>query len=100
MRTAEEVKAILDELEDWIASRPPSVRAMIERFPPACAVRAVQGKLLMAPRPGRVGVVVGYSEKFGPDRKPTGEVNVHVRCDGWQGECQPDWIERAREGEA
>lgn len=50
----------LAELRDWILTRPPNVRAVMDRFPPAAYVQA--NRPLLVPGLGEEGIVVGYEE--------------------------------------
>ena len=53
-----------DALE-WMRSRPPSIRALMVRFPPGCLVRGVG---LGLPAPGKVAIVSSYWESEAPKR--------------------------------
>ena len=77
---------------DWLRTRPPVVQALMLRLPLVCRVRAVAGKVLVYPAPGRIGRVVSYMED--------GMVTVMDEAE-WlaekpgaiRGTCDPDWLE-------
>lgn len=46
----------------WIRGRPAVVQALIREWPPAAAVRAIDGVTLLVPAPGVLGFVNGYVE--------------------------------------
>lgn len=79
------------ELADWIRGRPAQVVAVMDRLPPACYVRAVEGRPLLCPRPGEVAVVVAYSE-HDLDDGGTG-ISVTVQGAFFSADCRPDWLE-------
>lgn len=71
---------------EWIRTRPPSVQALMRRFPPGCLVRARARFLLLAPRPGELLPVHSYWED--------GRISV---CRGnTVFMCLADWLELAR----
>lgn len=84
----------MNELADWIATRPPAVVAMMDLFPPGSFVRAKEGRSLLAPAPGKTGQVVSYEHN--PD---TDAVTLRVEAEDallpfvWKAECEPDWLE-------
>lgn len=65
----------------WMLERP-QLRALLERFPPGCKVRAIRP--LVCPKPGEVGTVVSYYEN--------GCVSVVVKGNPIRGQCQADWL--------
>lgn len=73
----------LDEGVRWVISRPPSIKALLRRFPPACSVVATRP--LLCPPPGAVGRVVSYFE--------SGAVSVQVEGIDFRGTCEPGWLE-------
>lgn len=84
----------MNELADWIATRPPAVVAVMDRFPPASYVKAKDGMNLIAPAPGVIGQIFSYQHS-----RETDEVTINVMARGeflplaWKAECEPDWPE-------
>lgn len=80
------------EVEEWIRTRPPAVQKLMVKFPPDCLVKAKKGKSLMAPSPGKVGIVCSWIES--KDGSHKGQVTV-VDYDGGftRGVCEPRWLE-------
>ena len=84
----------------WMRSRPESVKALMQRFPPAALVSAKDGKALRCPAPGDVGIVTSYHEPHPDDSceaclgAPEGLIGVR---DGPTGSvihhCRPEWLE-------
>lgn len=77
-----------EALLDFFRTMPPETRALAQRFPPACLVRAREGRLLMCPAPGTVGIVRSYYE--GTPERVT--VAAHPESTFFA-ECHADWIE-------
>lgn len=76
----------LCEMRQWVLSRSPAVRTVVDRFPPGSTVRARKGRLLLCPAPGERAVVDRYFEA-------DGRVSVGVVGMVFSTVCDPDWIE-------
>jgi hypothetical protein len=96
-----------DELsiEDWLRSRPPSVKRLVRRFPPFCVVRA--NRPLICPMPGTLGLVVSLFE----DGKRVGVIQLaegeswavallqamdDLGMDPIRAQCLSDWLDVVR----
>ena len=78
----------IDEAKAWVRSRPPSVQALMLRFPPNCHVKAKPEHSLMVPAPGTFGIVASYSED--------GSVSVvQSPTAGIRAQCRSEWLELA-----
>ncbi len=86
-----------DDGYSWIRTKPKKVQQLIARFPPSCVVRAVPGRILQIPAPGKKAVVASYTEN-----SSDGTVDLTVwDYDVWAGfaeepdfraTCDPDWL--------
>lgn len=73
-------KVTPEETRDRLRSQAlaqPEMRAIMERFPPLCLVRAKPGVSLALPGPGDVGFVTAYGDPFG-NAGPGGNVTVRL----------------------
>lgn len=80
------------DIRDWLRSRPAPVKALIQRFPPECLVRATRP--LHCPAPGHVGVLVSWMDPEDKEGCREGLVSV-VDCPtdpGTRGAAQPSWL--------
>ena len=76
------------EYVNWYHSRPPEVKAMIERFPPGCQVRTKEGHGYMCPGPGEVVPVYSYLTQ------DDGSVTMNVVSQlGFTAEVDPEKVE-------
>lgn len=91
----------LAEAEEWVRTRPLAVQETIKRLPPGCSVRAVEGRVLLAPAPGVVGQVASYFEDGSVSvTAPMAETltspitgNTVEEGEYVGGQCDPEWLE-------
>lgn len=74
----------IEEITEWMRSRPCEVKEVMRRFPPACLVRALRP--LHTPAPGTTGLVWSYTEdgKLSVLQTPQSPVRAY---------CDPAWLE-------
>lgn len=96
IRTLEELAAAPYEAgadtEEWMRSRPNTIKRLLVKFPPGCILRAKDEWDLHCPAKGELALILSWTEPT-PDC-PEGTISCAKYPDGkvraW---CKPEWLE-------